>query len=275
MIIAAADGVSLVADDFGPVDGVPVLLTGGIGQTRHAWRRAAEQIAADGRRAIIVDLRGHGDSGWSSDGDYGYPRFASDIEAVVRWIGRPAVLVGASLGGKISLAAAGYGGVEIGRAVVMIDVVPRNNWQGRPDALRAPPEGFVSLDAAADALAQSRGRTAQPGAGDRLRPSMRMDKHGRWHWHWDPALMDRDHGLGRDAALPYLEGAAARVTVPVLVARAELSDEVTEEGIASFRALVPQVEVETIPGATHMLVGDRNDAFAASLNAFLRRTIGP
>ncbi len=274
----APDGVRLAAHAVGPDDGPPVLLTGGMGQTRHSWRRTAEHVAASGRRAILLDLRGHGESGWSPDGGYGFARLADDLVAVTAQLGRPAVLVGASLGGKVSLAAAGYGGRQVASALVMLDTVPKTNPAGAAAvvvSLRPPADGFDSPEAAAAALARSRGQPVAPGAGAAMRRNMRVDAAGRWHWHWDPALLARDHGMRVEEALPYLEGAAARLRVPTLVARGELSQVTDDAGVAAFRALVPQLRVETVIGAGHMLVGDQNDAFAAALMRFLDEEISP
>lgn len=59
---AAADGVTIVYDDLGPRDGVPVVLC-------HGLAAAGEQMAADaaffaerGYRVLVPDLRGHGRS---------------------------------------------------------------------------------------------------------------------------------------------------------------------------------------------------------------------
>ena len=249
-----------------------VLLIGGMGQTRHSWRRTADHIAASGRRAIPLDLRGHGESGWSPDGGYAFARLAGDLMAVTERLGRPAVLVGASLGGKVALAAAGYGGPSVASGLVMIDTVPKSSAAGATEvlsALRPPAQGFASPEAAARELAQSRGRPVRPGAGEAMRRNMRVDDAGRWHWHWDPALMERDQGMRVDDALPYLEGAAVRLGVPTLLARGELSPVTDEAGVEAFRALVPQLRVETVMGAGHMLVGDQNDAFSAALMRFL------
>ena len=38
-------GIRLAASMFGPVDGPPVLMLGGLGQTRHGWSRAAERLS--------------------------------------------------------------------------------------------------------------------------------------------------------------------------------------------------------------------------------------
>ena len=51
---AGAGGLTLFADAAGPVNGRPVLLMHGGGQTRHAWRRALRELAAGGWRAKMA-----------------------------------------------------------------------------------------------------------------------------------------------------------------------------------------------------------------------------
>src|SRR5690242_13665097 len=94
--VPVAPGVSLTAELEGPADGRPVLLLHGGGQTRHAWGGTRAALAAAGWRAIAVDLRGHGDSDWSPDGDYSPPVFAADVKALIEWAGGHPALVGAS-----------------------------------------------------------------------------------------------------------------------------------------------------------------------------------
>jgi pimeloyl-ACP methyl ester carboxylesterase len=62
-----------------------------------------------------------------------------------------------------------------------------------------------------------------------------------------------------------------RVTMPTLVVRGERSDIVDDEGLAEMRRLVPQCEFIEVPGAGHMVAGDRNDAFSAGVISFLDR----
>lgn len=68
-VFRTADGLDLVADRYGaPIRG-GVLLAHGGGQTRHAWAKTAAALADRGWEAVALDLRGHGDSGWSPTGD--------------------------------------------------------------------------------------------------------------------------------------------------------------------------------------------------------------
>ena len=94
----AGDGVQLTADISGPNEGPPVLLLHGGGQTRHAWSNTAATLAAAGWRAIALDLRGHGDSDWPESGEYDPAHFAADLQTIVRDLGEPPAVVGASLG---------------------------------------------------------------------------------------------------------------------------------------------------------------------------------
>src|SRR5919206_632234 len=101
------EGLHLVADVWGDDPAWPVLLMHGGGQTRHAWGGAAQSLAARGWRAVSLDLRGHGDSEWALNGDYSFTAYAADCLAVVDQLGRPPLLVGASLGGITALLAEG------------------------------------------------------------------------------------------------------------------------------------------------------------------------
>ncbi|ODP38478.1 hypothetical protein BFL28_13800 [Sphingomonas turrisvirgatae] len=252
-----------------------ILLHGG-GQKRQSWRRTGKQLAAAGWQAIACDVRGHGDSDPAPDGDYGYDRLVEDATSLIQAAGGRAVLVGASLGGKIALAAAGRLPPDMIRALVLVDAVPRSLESGIArvaSILRPPPDGFDSPQAAAAALAATNGTATAPDAGARLQRNMRRDAAGRWHWHWDPRFFDPSHGLGIQPALTRLEDAARRVTAPTLLVRGELSDVTDAAGAAALAACIAHLEIAVIAGAGHMVVGDRNDTFDAILLDFLQRHV--
>ena len=112
-----SDGVELAADAWGDEQRPAAILLHGGGQTRHAWKRTAATLATHGYHAVAVDLRGHGDSGWSPDADYTSDRFAADVREIARSFPAKPVLIGASLGGVASLLAAGESETPIASAL--------------------------------------------------------------------------------------------------------------------------------------------------------------
>jgi pimeloyl-ACP methyl ester carboxylesterase len=274
------DGNRLAADAAGPEDGPPVLLLHGGGQTRHSWGTTLDVLAAGGWRAYSVDLRGHGESDWAADGDYTLDAFAGDIRAAVASLGRPAALVGASLGGLSALAAVGADPASgTATALVLVDVAPRIEEAGRDRIARFMMEhmesGFASLEDVADAIAGYNPHRPRPKDLSGLRKNLRQ-RDGRWYWHWDPAFVQG--GLGspdetRTALIDRseLEAAARRVTIPVLVVRGLVSDLLSEEGARELIELVPHGELVSVAGAGHMVAGDRNDLFNDAVVGFLSR----
>ena len=107
VVFEGFEGLKLVADVRGDPDAWPVLFLHGGGQTRYAWGSTAETVAAQGWRTVAMDLRGHGDSDWAANGDYSFTAFCADCVAVVDQLGRPPVLVGASLGRDVGHAGRG------------------------------------------------------------------------------------------------------------------------------------------------------------------------
>src|SRR4051794_29649992 len=91
---AVEPGVTLVGDAWGSAGDPAVILMHGGGQTRHAWGQTARLLAARGRYALSLDLRGHGDSSWSPAGDYSLDAFARDLRAVARELGGAPSVVG-------------------------------------------------------------------------------------------------------------------------------------------------------------------------------------
>jgi pimeloyl-ACP methyl ester carboxylesterase len=267
------DGLGLVGDGWGLPDDPPVVLLHGGGQTRHAWGGTAAALAADGWYALALDLRGHGDSDWAPDGDYSVGTLADDLRAVVATLGRPPVIVGASLGGLTALVAEGETPGPFSAALVLVDVAPRLERPGVERIvtfMTSRPDGFASLEEAADAVAAYAPNRPRPRDLSGLRKNLRRGGDGRWRWHWDPSLM---RGPGRPNASSdpaRLEACARRLAVSTLLVRGGSSDLLSEDGAQAFLALVPHARYADVSGAGHMVAGDRNDAFTAAVRAFLR-----
>jgi len=260
--VNAPAGNRIAVDRFGPEDGPAVILLPGSAQTRHSWRRTARRLGDAGRAVWSADLRSHGDSDPAPDGDYSYPRLMEDALALLDAANGPAALVGASVGGKIFLAAAAALPPAAIACLVLVDAVSRTNRDGAArvaELVRSPPDGFASVREAAACIARFSGRDVASDAEARLRRSMRRRADGRWSWHWDAPFFDDAQGLGISPSLRMLEDAATRIAAPTMLIRGERSDFVNAEGTAALAALMPQLEVAVLPGAGHMILGDHND----------------
>ena len=84
--------------------GAPVvILQHGIRDHAHSWTWLADTLKHR-YHVIAPDLRGHGDSGWSRDGNYALASFVLDLAAIADLSGfRDFALIGHSLGGQIAL----------------------------------------------------------------------------------------------------------------------------------------------------------------------------
>ena len=65
------EGVKIAGDTWGDPNNQLVILQHGGGQTRHAWKGAGETLGLAGYHAVAFDARGHGDSEWAGEGNYG------------------------------------------------------------------------------------------------------------------------------------------------------------------------------------------------------------
>jgi pimeloyl-ACP methyl ester carboxylesterase len=265
-------GITLVGESWGPVDGPLAVFLHGGGQTRHSWKTSGAALAKAGIRALLLDARGHGESDWAPDGDYSREAMTADLLGILAELGRPAILVGASMGGLTSLLATARPGSDAIAGLVLVDMVPRPERPGVERILTflsGHQDGFASLDEAADAVAEYLPHRTRPRSTDGLRRNLRLREDGRWYWHWDPAMLS---GGGEDIELHHvaLEEAARQLTIPVLLVRGRLSDVVSAQGVEDFRRLVPHLEYVEISGAAHTAASDVNDEFSDVVVDFVR-----
>ncbi|MEV6769044.1 alpha/beta hydrolase [Nocardia sp. NPDC051030] len=272
--------ITLAGDSWGPQDGPLVVFLHGGGQTRHSWKDSGLALAKAGMHAVLLDARGHGDSDWAPDGNYQRGAMVEDLMKVLEQLGKPAFVVGASMGGLTGLLATVHPQHERITGLVLVDVVPRPELAGVQrvvNFLGSNLDGFATLDEAADAVSAYLPHRRRPRNTEGLQRNLRQREDGRWYWHWDPAMIARpgeDRGEDIDMHSTILEEAARQLAIPVLLVRGALSDVVSAEGVATFRALVPHADYAEIGTAAHTAASDANDEFTDAVVDFVRAQVG-
>lgn len=265
------DGVVIVADAYGDRQGKPVLFAHGGGQTRHAWGKTAQVLAAQGCYAVAYDHRGHGDSGWSPNGTYHLEQFAGDQRTIAEQLSQPPVVVGASLGGLSAMLAQGESTHEVYSALIFVDIAPKMNQTGAMNILgfmsEHITEGFATLDEAADIIATYTGRPRRDDLSG-LAKNLRQ-RGGRYYWHWDPNFLTLK--MDAQGSPTRLVDATKKIRQPILLVRGRMSDLVTEEIAQEFMQMVPHAEYVDVENARHMVAGDRNDIFTQAVVEFIGR----
>lgn len=266
------DGLTIKGDGYGDPANPPVVFLHGGGQTRHSWGEAAVGIANAGWYVINMDSRGHGESAWCPHSNYDVEAFVGDLKTVLKSLDKKPVVVGASKGGIVALATACMD-QSLLRGIVLVDVTPRLETKGVSrilDFMRSRPDGFASLEDAADTIARytKRKRTTNL---EGLRKNLREREDGRFIWHWDPQLIGGEFQSTIQQRCLSLLDDATTVTIPTLLVRGAQSDVVSRDGVEEFRKSVKHAEYVDVAEASHMVAGDQNTVFAAAVTDFLAR----
>ena len=264
----------------GPEDGPPVVFLHGVSGSMRTYAWLPEEIA-EGRRIVRVDLRGHGGSEHASRA-YDIDSYGEDVADLLReTVGRPAVLVGHSLGGVVAwwvaqrhpeLVVAAFledpplymgepaehernGAVPIFR--VLLDTVARWKAQG------------MGADAAAAQLAAApfgsdRSRTSAEGLSDDV-PAARAEA-----WlQMDPDVLEG--AADRSTLAPTDTTSPVSVPVFVLAADDEKGAVFSTRHAERLAISHPDVEIARVAGAGHGIHDERDHrgAYVEALARFL------
>jgi len=135
----SSDELSIAYDVRGKGDTALVFLHGWCGD-RSYWRHQVDAFAGD-YKIVAVDLGGHGESGKDRK-QWTVQSLAADVEAVVKKLGlKRVILVGHSMGGPVSLAAAkSMPGTVV--AVVGVDTLHNAEFKWPEETSKKFLEGF-------------------------------------------------------------------------------------------------------------------------------------
>jgi pimeloyl-ACP methyl ester carboxylesterase len=265
---------------WGPDSDDPVLLLHGWADSADSFQFVADEIAPH-LPLVALDWRGFGHSEWCPAG-YWFPDYYADLEQLLDRLcpAGAARLVGHSMGGNISMT---YAGIRPARVRSLVNLegfgLPRTEPAQAParhakwlDQLSEAPEfsDYTNTGDLAQRLMRRNPRLTEdrasfvadcwtrplPGGGVRLRadPAHRLV---------NPYLYRREE----------MEACWRRLTASVLMVFGGKSDLVTrlgmEGGEAAFRDCIPNVRVEVLADAGHMLHHEEPAAVARLIEDYL------
>jgi non-heme chloroperoxidase len=264
--------------------GAPIVVLHGGGQTRHAWEESCAHLGDLGYDVVALDLRGHGESEWAPNQEYGLMHFAADVVAVLPQLGHArTALLGFSLGGLASLYLTARH-PELCAALMLVDVAPRLETEGvrRIRDFMSRHESFGTLDDVVEALREyNPNRPPDSIRAESLLRNLRQRPDGRYEWHYDKyfrtPIPEGGEYKSRIMGLTHAEllADAARVECPTLVVRGAMSDVLSDEGVRELQETIPHAEAAVVDRAGHQVAGDRNDAFLVAITPFLARWYPP
>lgn len=236
----------------------PLVIAHGLFGSGRNWGVIARRLS-DTRQVIAVDMRNHGDSAWT--GSHTYPEMAADLAEVMADLGRPADLLGHSMGGKASMMMALSQPGNL-RRLVVADIAPvaySHTQLPYIQAMRAVDLSAITRrsDAEAQLAAQGVERALQSFF------TQSLDLTGK---RWKLNLKALERNMPAIMTFPETE---ATWDGPTLFLTGAESNYVRPEHREIIRAHFLRPRFARIPGAGHWLHADRPREFEAAVRTFL------
>jgi pimeloyl-ACP methyl ester carboxylesterase len=268
--------------DWGNPDAPPLVLVHGGRDHARNWDWVAKRLR-DRWHIIAPDLRGHGDSQWSSDGAYTMPGYIYDLAHLLHQLQlAPVTLIGHSLGGNIATRYAGIFPENVNRLVsieglglspkAMAERLARpfaermRLWVGAQRGLaHRMPRRYASLENATARMQAANGHLSPEQAGHLTRHGVNQNEDGTYSWKFDPYL----HVFPPvDVPTEEVERLWANVACPTLLVYGKQSwaSNPLEDGRARH---FKKARVVMVENAGHWVHHDQTEFFLKTVQAFL------
>lgn len=254
-------GLPMNAIDWGG-DGIPVIFLHGGSLTARTWDLVCVAMRED-FRCFALDMRGHGESGWSND--YSIPAAVADVIALADTFAWPKMhLVGMSLGGTVAGHTAAAYPARVA-SLAMIDVGPGVDFNASIGmrVFFAEHDRHDSVQAFIDAALAFSPRSERDVVTYRMNNLLKQDADGTWTWKNDRREPhDYDHIL---AMLEQLTMLARQIACPTLIVRGQRSTIFSAARAKAFAERFPRGSAVEIPDAGHNVQEDNPAALATAL----------
>jgi pimeloyl-ACP methyl ester carboxylesterase len=268
--------------DWGNPAAPPLLLVHGGQDHCRNWDWLAERLRNDWH-IIAPDLRGHGDSQWSPDGNYSMAGYLYDLAQLVHQQQlAPVTIIAHSLGGNIALRYAGIYPENVKKLVAIEGLGPSpkmmaerlkrriaqrmQRWIDEQRGLAGRmPRRYASIEDAFKRMQEANKHLSPEQARHLTQQGVNQNEDGTYSWKFDNYVRAWPPYDMTQAEVEELWG---RITCPTLLVYGKeswASNPLEDGRIAHFRT----AEVVSFDHAGHWVHHDRLDDFTATVQRFL------
>ena len=256
--------------EWGDATSPTILMLHGVSQQAHSWDFVSLALS-DKFHILALDQRGHGDSDWSTDGDYSIEAQQGDIDGFVKAMGFGRfTLIGHSMGGRNSYVWASRhpGTLE---SLVIVDTGPEGMRRGgeRIRQFQQLPDELDSFEEFVQRVQSYTSRSREQTLGS-LKNSIRQRPDGKWSWKYDKVLRSPGRRPGSWTSEQLWE-CVKLIDCPTLVVRGSNSDIFAEETMDRMQQEIRDCSTVTIARAAHLVQGDNPADFVAAVQELLHR----
>jgi esterase len=260
------NGIRLHYLDWGANGKQPFIMLHGISRIAHQFDHIAPLFNRD-YHVMAIDMRGHGDSGWSPQGAYLVEDYEKDLEAFIDKLHlKNLVLLGNSTGGRVVQVYAGLRPDRVSR-LISEDVGPeRTNDIASAFARQVQQEadGWANEEELLAQLKRSNPRTPEEILRTYAHYGSKRREDGRIVWKRDP-------NLARGFVPTELWRFVRQIKCPTIYILGGASRIVPEATQDELKKTIPGVQVVVMAGLGHYPDQDSTTEFVRIVQAFLAK----
>ena len=268
--------------DWGNEAAPPLLLIHGGRDHCRSWDWVAEKLRDDWH-VIAPDLRGHGDSAWSPEGNYDMHAFVYDLAQLIHQLDlSPVTIVSHSMGGNIAIRYTGLYPENVRKLVAIEGLGPspkmlaEREAQGLPNRFRKwiedkrnaagrQPKRYPTLESAFERMKAENSYLTDEQARHLTINGISRNEDGSWSWKFDNYL---NIWSSFDIPQADLEKLWEAITCPTLLlygANSWASNPETDGRSRHFK----NAEIVEFENAGHWLHHDQFNRFMDEIKSFL------
>ena len=268
--------------DWGNADAPPLILLHGGRDHCRSWDWVAQELRRDWH-VIAPDLRGHGDSAWSEDGEYSIKACVYDLAQLIHQKKlAPVTIVAHSYGGNIALRYSGTYAEKVRKLVAIEGLGPSprilaeraqtpigqkmREWIESKRSMSARlPRRYANLEDAFERMKEANGYLNDEQARHLTIHGISQNEDGTWSWKFDNYFRTRPP---YDMAQADVESLWSAITCPTLLlygADSWASNPADDGRLEHFNTAT----VKVYQNAGHWLHHDQFEQFVGDLKSFL------